>query len=690
MTDSLQTDQIEPLSLRSRAASQHWPLVAAATAWAIAIGFGRVLGATDASALAALVRTLLAMIALGSGFYVLARAPESPPASPFVTIAAATAALLALGSIDLPGSEHPLAVFLLVGPWRYVLIPAVVHFAFAVAWPHRKRYWFGLTLGWYTLHVTLFVAAILGLVANEVELLTAVDQAVHTGILIPGGAIVAVTTLTLGLLMQDRRNGHRRAMAWALAAIVFGLLPLALRRLVPELGLVVSGGMMPARLALALLTIFGIGGVLAFPFIDPAKRDLMAHRLAARLLDDKELVDSLRAIAESLRASFEAEGVGIRLGAPALHVIAGGLHDTSSNNPFAMEAETEDNRRAIVAPIGRSGDPLGEVRLESRHAEAFGRREREWLVAFLLPVGAALRTRRRELAADDRMSAVVRQITESADALTAAAATLPASVEDDGTAVPPGVDAREVLGQLGDGVSSVVRQGELLSDITGDARSHAVRTSDEIARALDGLALLGREVERLTRHRDEIATSNDTVSGVAFRTNLLANNASLEATRAGSAGRTFGVLAEEIRRLADTTAATSAAIGERITALGADVEAVGGAVLAVRQALAAAIRESESTETAARVLGEAAGQMEGAALSLRPAVDEANTVAKRRSARDHHLSATLERFLSDRTVLARAMVEHRDAIERLTLAMHRLAAQYGGKHRPIGTLGTRS
>ena len=526
--------------------------------------------------------------------------------------------------------------------------------------------------------------------AHEAELLTAVDDTVHSGILAPGGAMVAIIALIVGLLMPDRRTTHRRAIGWALVAVAFGLLPLVLTRFIPDLGLALDGGMTPARLALTLLAMCGIGGVLALPFIDPVRRDVLAYRLAARLLDDKELVDSLRAIAEALRFTFEAEGAGVRLGAPALHVIAGELRGASTNAAFAVEAETHDDRRTIVAPIGRSGDPLGEVRLESRHADAFGRREREWLSAFLLPVGSALRTRRRELVAEERMSMVARQIADSADALTAAAATLPALVADDGTAVPPSVDAREVLGQLGDGVSSVVRYGEELADITGNARSHAVRTSDEIARALDGLALLGQEVERLTRHRDEIATSNDTVSGVAFRTNLLANNASLEATRAGGAGRTFGVLAEEIRRLADTTAATSAAIGERITALGGDVEALGAAVIAVRQALAAAIRESESTEEAARVVGDAAGQLEGAARSLRPAVDEANTIAKRRSARDHHLSATLERFLNDRTALARAMVNHRDAVEKLTEALHRLAAQHGGRNRPIGTLGSRT
>lgn len=690
MTETPPRDLVTPFALRSSTGSGAWPVVLALASWAIAAAFGRPLGATGTSFEAATVLVLLALLAAGAAVLVLVRAPAAAPAAPFVAIAAAVAALLALGPIDRPATESSLATFLLVGPWRYALTPLIAHYAFAVAWPHRKRHWFGFALGWYVLHLTLLVAAILGLAAHETELLSAVDDTVHSGILAPGGALVAIGALTLGLVTPGRRKAQRAAIGWALAAVVFGLLPLVLTHFIPDFGLALDGGITPARLALALLALFGIGGVLALPFINPVHRDLLAHRLAARLLEDKEMVDSLRAVTDSLRSSFEAEGVSLRLAAPALQIIAGELRNPSGNTPFAVEAETLDDYRTIVAPIGRSGDPLGEVRLEARFVGAFGRREREWLSAFLLPISSVLRARRRELAADERMNALARQIADSAEALNLAAALLPAPPVDDGMAVPPTVDAREVLGQLGDGVSSVVRHGEELAGMTDNTRSRAVRTSDEIARALDGLAVLAREVDRLARHGDEIAISNDTVSGVAFRTNLLANNAALEATRAGSAGRTFGVLAEEIRRLADTTAATSVAISERISALGGDVLAVGGALNTVRQALAAAIRESELTEETTRVLGEAAGQLEGAARSLRPAVDEANAVAKRRSARDLHLSATLERFLDDRSALARAMVRHRDAVERLTEALHRLAMQHGARVRSVGTLGSRS
>ncbi len=63
---------------------------------------------------------------------------------------------------------------------------------------------------------------------------------------------------------------------------------------------------------------------------------------------------------------------------------------------------------------------------------------------------------------------------------------------------------------------------------------------------------------------EEVSQSIDIIKGIAKKTNLLAMNASIEAAHAGSSGKGFSVVAEEIRRLAESSSESSQGIVGRI------------------------------------------------------------------------------------------------------------------------------
>jgi methyl-accepting chemotaxis protein len=62
---------------------------------------------------------------------------------------------------------------------------------------------------------------------------------------------------------------------------------------------------------------------------------------------------------------------------------------------------------------------------------------------------------------------------------------------------------------------------------------------------------VAKQVTRLSEQSREIGTITSIVSELASRTNMLAFNATIEAVRAGEYGKGFGVVATEIRKLAD-------------------------------------------------------------------------------------------------------------------------------------------
>lgn len=113
---------------------------------------------------------------------------------------------------------------------------------------------------------------------------------------------------------------------------------------------------------------------------------------------------------------------------------------------------------------------------------------------------------------------------------------------------------------------------ELTAGVTRntDSASHAA----QLARQSEVTTEQGRDVmkqlystmEAISQSSKRIAEIVGIIDGIAFQTNLLALNAAVEAARAGDQGRGFAVVAQEVRSLAQRSAASAKEIRDLIQA----------------------------------------------------------------------------------------------------------------------------
>lgn len=154
---------------------------------------------------------------------------------------------------------------------------------------------------------------------------------------------------------------------------------------------------------------------------------------------------------------------------------------------------------------------------------------------------------------------------------------------------------------------------------------------EKIKRAVEN----SKNVEKVNELTDEILS-------ISSQTNLLSLNASIEAARAGEAGKGFAVVADQIRKLAEQSAASAVSTRELIEGSIHDVEDGNKAVALVSETLDEVIKGINDIADTSKSLSENSQSQATAMEQAEQGVNQISEVVQSNSAMAQETSATSE------------------------------------------------
>jgi len=170
------------------------------------------------------------------------------------------------------------------------------------------------------------------------------------------------------------------------------------------------------------------------------------------------------------------------------------------------------------------------------------------------------------------------------------------------------IDSTAALDEMAVSIQQVSENATLSASVAEQALVNAKQGTQAVQNTIQGMQRIrtqvqetAKRIKRLGERSQEISEIVQLIGDIADRTSILALNASIQAARAGEAGRSFAVVAEEVERLAERATNATKQIGSLVNTIQSETNE---AVIAMEESTHEVVQGSQVADKAGQALSE--------------------------------------------------------------------------------------